>query len=431
MQRAESSELGSAEYEVTRCSYNRAATAFAVKHADPTAAALRMRAFVHRVPAAGWILDAGCGPGRDAKVFVQQGFRVVGVDYSEEMVKLARSCSAGQVFLMDLRDLRFHDETFDGIWANASVHHLSERDLTLVMDEFFRILKPGGALYVSARRGSGHVVNEEYPSCPRYYVLQWSNQLRELVSTSGFQVYAPDPPDEESGPEAWVHIYAVKPRTTQLLLPLGCRMCSVASQGGSHAFAHRLYDKPLLRQSGFVVVPALGHIVEGYVLIVSEQHVPCMGALPAHMWADFGEVKRRIRSLMGAECGPMMFFEHGSVSDQRLAGNSVVHAHTHACPAVAGFIDVVRDNLPMEQVEPGLFSQTSYLEQQPYLLIEDEVGRCYGSHPPRGLPSQYLRRLLSSHVGLVGQWDWQRFPHQERAEATLRRLSACHTHPCQ
>ncbi len=35
------------------------------------------------------ILDLGCGPGRDAKVFVDQGFQVVGVDLSPQMIEMA------------------------------------------------------------------------------------------------------------------------------------------------------------------------------------------------------------------------------------------------------------------------------------------------------------------------------------------------------
>ncbi len=54
--------------------------------------------FLERVRKGGWILDAGCGPGRDLLNFRKIGYSVHGFDASVEMVRLARAYSASEVF---------------------------------------------------------------------------------------------------------------------------------------------------------------------------------------------------------------------------------------------------------------------------------------------------------------------------------------------
>jgi ubiquinone/menaquinone biosynthesis C-methylase UbiE len=46
--------------------------------------------FLRHVRPGGRILDAGCGPGRDALAFADRGYEVVAFDASEAMVRLAR-----------------------------------------------------------------------------------------------------------------------------------------------------------------------------------------------------------------------------------------------------------------------------------------------------------------------------------------------------
>ncbi|HEY5006328.1 MAG TPA: class I SAM-dependent methyltransferase, partial [Ktedonobacteraceae bacterium] len=50
------------------------------------------------------VLDAGCGGGRDCRACAERGFRVIGIDLSVEMLKIARSMAPGCEFQQtDLR----------------------------------------------------------------------------------------------------------------------------------------------------------------------------------------------------------------------------------------------------------------------------------------------------------------------------------------
>ena len=97
------------------------------------------------------ILDAGCGPGITTAYFLDSGAFVTGIDYSEEMLSIARTRTEGKATLMrhDLnQDLKmFEASSFDMIYCSLVIHYID--DLTTLFKEFSRVLKPGGIVVFS------------------------------------------------------------------------------------------------------------------------------------------------------------------------------------------------------------------------------------------------------------------------------------------
>ena len=112
------------------------------------------RPFVQRVKPSGLILDAGCGSGRDAKAFLAMGFQVDAMDASVEMVKLASQFTGLPVKQQTLESIT-DIESYDGIWACASLLHLPEALLPKVFTQFEAALKPMGVWYMSFKYGCG------------------------------------------------------------------------------------------------------------------------------------------------------------------------------------------------------------------------------------------------------------------------------------
>jgi SAM-dependent methyltransferase len=135
--------------------YERQAEAFAAQTASLDLEPLYQR-FLRHVRPGGRILDAGCGPGRDALAFAERGYQVVAFDASEAMVQLARERVGGRanVHLMKFQEMERQDE-FDGIWACASLLHVQRTSFTTVAAHLAQALKPGGAWYMSFKTGSG------------------------------------------------------------------------------------------------------------------------------------------------------------------------------------------------------------------------------------------------------------------------------------
>jgi SAM-dependent methyltransferase len=95
------------------------------------------------------ILDAGCGTGRNYGKLQRAGGNAIGIDFSYGMLKVARrNYPDFPVSLADLeRSLPFETGSFDVVLCALIGEHLSA--LQSVLQEFYRVLKPGGRLVFS------------------------------------------------------------------------------------------------------------------------------------------------------------------------------------------------------------------------------------------------------------------------------------------
>jgi SAM-dependent methyltransferase len=102
------------------------------------------------------VLDVGCGPGRHSLALARRGYEVVGVDQSEEFLRLAREaaaadgldCTFEQADVRDLRVDRAHDAVL--CLCQGGFGLLGGRDETAVFARIAGAVAPGGALALSA-----------------------------------------------------------------------------------------------------------------------------------------------------------------------------------------------------------------------------------------------------------------------------------------
>ena len=100
------------------------------------------------------ILDFGCGPGRDLNVFKQMGHRPTGLDGSKEFCKMTQKLSKFTILHQKFLHLELEDNSFDGVFANASLFHVPSLELSRVLKEIHSALRKGGILFSSNPRGS-------------------------------------------------------------------------------------------------------------------------------------------------------------------------------------------------------------------------------------------------------------------------------------
>ncbi|MGH8557770.1 MAG: class I SAM-dependent methyltransferase [Methylococcales bacterium] len=128
------------------------------------------------------ILDFGCGPGRDLKVFAGRGHVAVGLEGAAHFVAMAKDFSGCEVWQQDFLKLDLPPGYFDGIFANATLFHVPSQELPRVLRELRASLKPGGVLFSSNPRGN----DEEGWNRGRYGVYYTIETWRGLLSMAGF-----------------------------------------------------------------------------------------------------------------------------------------------------------------------------------------------------------------------------------------------------
>ncbi len=153
------------------------------------------------------ILDIGCGPGRDAKIFAGKGYNVVGIDLSKGMIAAAKNRVKNARFkVMDVTNLEFKGDSFDGAWANAILMHLPKKNIGMALKEIHRIIKKNGIFYLSVKEGSGEALlpDDRYGWVKKFWSFFTKNEIENAVKNAGFIL-------EESYVEGKQRTYATHP----------------------------------------------------------------------------------------------------------------------------------------------------------------------------------------------------------------------------
>ena len=106
--------------------------------------------FCKELPERGSVLDIGSGTGLPfAKMFLEKGFRYLGVDISSQMVKIARkNVPLAKFKEISMTDLNYNKE-FDGVFSHYSMLLLSPQLFKSVAKRVVKSLKWNGLFYIS------------------------------------------------------------------------------------------------------------------------------------------------------------------------------------------------------------------------------------------------------------------------------------------
>lgn len=133
--------------------YDRTAEDYVRKTFSLDTSELRAR-FTRYLPSGAYLLDAGCGSGRDALLFRAQGYQVDAFDGSPETARLATKLTGIPVQCRTFAQMQ-EREVYDAIWACATLVHLDDLGFCEALRNLQRALKPGAHLYFCVKAGTG------------------------------------------------------------------------------------------------------------------------------------------------------------------------------------------------------------------------------------------------------------------------------------
>lgn len=137
------------------------------------------------------ILDVGCGNGKDCKYISEKGFEVNGIDLSVGMLAIAKEkVPNGKFEVMDIADITYPENSYDGIISNCSLFHIPSEELPKTLESFARVLKPKGKLLLILQEGLGETMIEEpYRPGVNIYMNYFSVEIiSNLLQEYGFEV---------------------------------------------------------------------------------------------------------------------------------------------------------------------------------------------------------------------------------------------------
>ena len=156
----------------------------------------------------------------------------------------------------------------------------------------------------------------------------------------------------------------------------------------------------------FVIMPMVGPLVPGYLLIVPKDHYLSISQLPKEQIEELKIVKEELKKVFEEHYGKSVFYEHGALSCSAKGGSCSDHAHLHI---VAVDIDV-KDKFGQYGYELRKLDDYSEIINQkqrniPYLYYENQKWEMFLADAPI-VESQFIRKLIAKDIDALDRALW-------------------------
>lgn len=175
--------------------YNQIASKYADEYFHDMSDVSLLDAFLSYLPKKSFIVDVGCGPGNNTKYMMDAGYKVEGIDFSDAMIKVAEQKVPDASFkIMDMRDMLYKDKSVDGLVALYSLIHIHSKEIPTTLQEFNRVLKTGGYVFIIVQKGkSDQTLPEPLLKSEKTFVNFFSQErLADSLTNSGFTMVTMD-----------------------------------------------------------------------------------------------------------------------------------------------------------------------------------------------------------------------------------------------
>jgi len=208
----------------------------------------------------------------------------------------------------------------------------------------------------------------------------------------------------------------------------GCVFCDSRNEifGNTPEFKRLLGDKiasrKLFETENFVVLPSVGQIVEGYLLIMPKPHFTSMANMDKALFPELEHVYSEIERILKSNYTKPIFFEHGVCrSEYQYNGSCIDHAHIHAVPAPVDVSDELAKKYKFTEIKK-VSELGTIARDKNYLYVDNGSGTKF-IFEANNIQSQLIRYLIAEKLGTPKKGDWFLYSGKEEMLATMKRLS--------
>jgi 2-polyprenyl-3-methyl-5-hydroxy-6-metoxy-1,4-benzoquinol methylase len=173
-------------------------------------------AFVALLKPGATILDVGCGAGLKSDYLIKKGFHVIGIDFSEKMIELAkREVPGGTFSVRDVHDIESMPGKFDAVFAQAVLLHVPKDKIQNVMRSLVEKINDGGYLYIAVKRQRENEPEESvlaendygYPY-ERFFSYFTISEMESYFKNLGLEICYVN--NDANGKTTWIQIVGKK-----------------------------------------------------------------------------------------------------------------------------------------------------------------------------------------------------------------------------
>ena len=185
---------------------------------------------------------------------------------------------------------------------------------------------------------------------------------------------------------------------------------------------HQPFDADLYDFEAAAVIPTIGALVPGWVLLVPRIPLSALAAASTSERAQVLAASNEVAQDLSSFGGQNFFFEHGAAKPGSVLGCGVEQAHLHL---VNLDFDLVQAALALGDCQEWTQVDTrdpwaSIPANMEYYLVSN-FHQAYVTYPTKK-ESQYFRKVMACRLGLADQWDYRMYPHERHARQTIQAL---------
>jgi len=176
--------------ELVREGYNKAAKKYHATRSEDLPEYKVLRNFAAKIGPRSKVLDAGCGSGYPVTTYLSERFETIGVDISEEQIKLAKENAPKATFIhQDMTKLDFPDEYSGAIVSFYAIFHIPREEHYELLKNFYRMLQPKGlALLVFSMGDDPSFFNDDFFGVRMFWNSYSNEKYLAILEELGYEI---------------------------------------------------------------------------------------------------------------------------------------------------------------------------------------------------------------------------------------------------
>ena len=228
---------------------------------------------------------------------------------------------------------------------------------------------------------------------------------------------------------------------TAKLNPEACTFCSellglLQKTNYGRLTGQHTTGRILWRNDDFALIPSLGPLVEGHLLLIPKHHDFSFANLSKTVLSRAEKLIASISQFFSEQARQTLIFEHGAIIQngcayerrikKAMAGACTDHAHVHLVPGLSATpviceMERMRLHLRKRKLRHLCELPEAVEREFPYVIIGGSNIESWVLYVLEELPSQFMRQLVASLVGLK-EWNWSQSPRIHLVQKTVRNI---------
>lgn len=180
----------------------------------------------------------------------------------------------------------------------------------------------------------------------------------------------------------------------------------------------RACDKPIFQSDNFAVLPSLGSIVPGWLLVLPKWPIARIADIDLSKRREFEDLVAKSQDFLEEQFGECCLFEHGGFSGSPVSCG-VDQAHLHIVPLDFNLVEEARESrVASWKSSDSPLLPYDFAGEREYWYASSKSGSiyCEVSQPE----SQWFRKIIARKAGFATMWDYKSFEFSENIRETMQ-----------